>query len=101
MKEIVWSETGLEQFEAAFDYLAERNWTAAERLRTQVRDTLDLLARRPTGRPGQEPGTFEKIVQKTSYLLVFELAGDELRIIRMFHMAQDWRGWASGEGDDL
>ena len=99
MREVLWSAEAIDQFAAAFDYIAERNEPAAENLATQVRETIALMANRPIGRPGYVPETFEKVVQKTSYLLVFELAGDELRILRLFHMSQDWRGWAEDATD--
>lgn len=92
MREIVWSDIAIDQYAAAFDYLAERNWSAAEKLRSRVRETVERLSRRPIGRPGRAPDTFEKIIERTSYLLVYELAGDELRVLRLFHMSQDWQG---------
>lgn len=97
MREIVWSARALDQYANAFEYIAERNPVAADKLRLRVRETLDLLARRPIGRLGYADGTFEKIIQQTSYVVVFELSGDELRILRLFHMSQDWRDWHGSE----
>ena len=97
MREVVWSSRARSQYLSALAYLAEKNETAAGKLLEQVEATTDSLARRPIGRPGYAVGTFEKIVQRTSYVLVFELAGDELRILRLFHMSRDWRGWRDGE----
>lgn len=93
MRTAVWSFHALEQYANAVDYLAERNERAATSLALKVRDAMDRLLKRPTGRPGQVAGTFEKIIAGTSYLLVYELAGDELRVLRLFHMRQDWRTW--------
>lgn len=95
MRSIIWSATARHQYLSALDYLAERNESAAERLFERVEATAASLGRRPAGRPGYAEGTFERIVTKTPYVLVFELAGDELRILRLFHMSQDWRGWRS------
>lgn len=97
MREIVWSARAIDQYAIAFEFLAERNPSAADKLRVRVRETLDILVRRPIGRLGYADNTFEKIVQQTSYVIVFELAGDELRILRLFHMAQDWRRWRTEE----
>ncbi len=97
MREIVWSAEAIDEYANAFEYLAERNPWAAEKLRVRVRATLALLSKRPIGRPGNAGGTFEKIVQQTSYVIVFELAGEELRVLRLFHMAQDWDAWSSEE----
>ena len=78
-------------------YLVDKNETAAGKLFERVKAMTEGLARRPVGRPDYAEGTLEKLVSRTSYLLVFELAGDELRILRMFHVSQDWRGWRDGE----
>lgn len=99
MRTAVWSFHALDQYANAVDYLAERNEPAAARLVLKVRNTMDGLLKRPVGRPGQVAGTFEKIIPGTSYLLVYELAGDELRVLRLFHMRQDWRTWASDDED--
>lgn len=100
MREIVWSVRALEQYAAAIDYLAERNEPAASKLARRIDEAVVSLSKRPLGRPGDAARTYETIVAKTSYLLVFELVGDELRILRLFHMSQNWRGWNSGASDD-
>lgn len=99
MREAIWSAHARTQYLAAVEYLADRNQPAAERLVERVETTVRDLADRPIGRPGYAPDTFEKIVLKTSYVIVYELCGDELRVLRLFHMAQDWRGWRD-EHDD-
>lgn len=65
----------------------------------RVDATITALAKRPVGRPGYADDTFERIIQRTSYVVVFEFSGDELRILRLFHMSQDWRGWKTDELD--
>jgi toxin ParE1/3/4 len=100
VREVIWSDYASIQYLAALRYLAERNEPAAAKLAERIQAALRDLANRPIGRPGQAEGTFEKIVAKTPYLLVFELVGDELRVLRLFHMSQDWRSWAEEpEGD--
>ena len=53
---------------------------------------IDWLARRPIGRPGKQPDTYEKRVTDTPYLFIYALSeagGDEqIHVIRLFHMAQ-------------
>lgn len=91
MREVVWAIRASRQYLDALQFLAERNAPAAAKLAQRIRETLHALSVRPIGRPGHAPGTFEKIVLRTSYLIVYELAGDELRVLKLFHMAQDWR----------
>lgn len=97
MREVVWSSHARSQYLSALAYLVDKNETAAGKLSERVEATTEGLARRPVGRPGYAEGTLEKNVSRTSYVLVFELAGDELRILRLFHMSQDWRSWQDEE----
>ncbi len=99
MRAVIWSAHARTQYLAAVKYLADRNQSAAERLIDRVEKTISDLAKRPIGRPGYATDTFEKVVLKTSYVVVYELCGDELRILRLFHMAQDWRGWRDAEDE--
>ncbi len=99
MREVVWSSYAQTQYLAAIAYLTERNEAAAEKLIERVEATVGELAQRPIGRPGYAADTFEKIVLRTSYVIVYELCGDELRVHRLFHMAQDWRTWQTDDED--
>ncbi len=99
MREVVWSSFAENQYLTALAYLSDRNEPAAAKFKARIEDVTNRLAKRPIGRAGYAVGTFENIVQQTSYVLVFELAGDELRIMRLFHMSQDWRGWRDEETD--
>ena len=62
MRSVEWSELSLAQYRTAIDYLAERNPDAAQTLADRIRSTIDALATRPIGRPGQREGTYEKAV---------------------------------------
>ena len=99
MRSVIWSERARTQYLAALQYLSERNPEAAAKLSERVEETTGDLAKRPIGRPGWAANTFEKIVLKTSYVIIYELCGDELRVLRLFHMAQDWTAWSSQPED--
>jgi toxin ParE1/3/4 len=99
LRDVVWASYARTQYLAAIAYLTERNEAAAEKLVERVEVTVQELAERPIGRPGYAADTFEKIVLKTSYVIVYELCGDELRVLRLFHMSQDWRTWHM-DGED-
>ena len=99
MRAVDWSETAIDPYESAIDYLAERNPDAAERLAERTQTTIEGLARRPIGRPGQREGTYEKSVLRTAYLVIYSLVGGsdgQLRILRIYHTAQDWTAWSPG-----
>jgi plasmid stabilization system protein ParE len=90
---VLWSGKALVQFDAAIDYLAAHNLEAAQKLESRILETVAALSRRPIGRPGREPETYEKKITGTPYLVVYELDGkiiESLRILRLFHTSQDW-----------
>lgn len=99
MREVVWSSQARAQYLSALTFLTDKGETAAARFLERVHATVAALAKPPVGRPGYADDTFERIVQRTSYVIVFEVMGDELRILRLFHMSQDWRGWKTDEPD--
>ena len=41
------------------------------------------------GRPGRVPGTRELMAHK-SYILIYDLVGDEVRILRLLHATRLW-----------
>lgn len=99
MREVVWSSQARAQYLSALTFIADKNEVAAAKLLERVEATTAALSVRPVGRPGYADDTFERIVQRTSYVIVFELAGDEVRVLRFFHMSQDWRGWRDAEAE--
>jgi len=42
-----------------------------------------------TGRPGDANGTYEKVVRRTSYLLVYAATDETIVTLRVIHMARD------------
>ena len=104
MRSVRWSDAAIDQFDAAIDYLAERNPNAAQALKDRLVETVAALAARPIGRPGYCEGAYEKTVLRTAYVIVYSLVGgpdDELRVHRVFHSAQNWTGWSPTPEDDI
>lgn len=93
MRAVVWSGRALLELTRAIDYLAQRNLPAAQKIEARIIETTEKLARRPIGRPGKQPDTYEKLVTGAPYLIVYALADDgeggQVQIIRLFHTAQD------------
>lgn len=96
MRSVQWSDIALAQFRSAVAYLTERNPVAADKLADRLGETVAALAVRPIGRRGHYDGTYEKLVLKTPYVIVYSLVGgpdDLLWIHRVFHTSQNWTGW--------
>jgi len=72
-------------------YIAERNPQAALDMATAIRVATDRRASYPhMGRPGRVNGTRELVVPRTPCIVIYEIEGDMVRIIRVLHSAQRW-----------
>lgn len=89
MREISWSSDAVDDFDAAIDYIRSENGTMAIIVAERIDDAIQLLARRPIGRPGREPGTYEKSVKQTSHIIIYSLTENHVNIARIIHAAQD------------
>ena len=75
-------------------FISEDDAVAADRVIERVRKTVELLAILPrTGHDGIVPGTFEKVVPRVPYVVVFRVdiigGSRELVLLRVYHTAQD------------
>ena len=72
-------------------YVAERNPQAALDMANAIRVATDrLVTYARMGRPGRVPGTRELVVPQTPYIVIYEIKGDTVRILRVLHSAQNW-----------
>ncbi len=93
-RRVKWSRDALNDLKNQIDYIARDNEAAAKRIALRIRNACVRLGLSPTGRPGHEPDTQEKVVTGTPYIIVYELPDDQplVKIMRVFHGAQNWRG---------
>ena len=88
---LIWSRAAVRGRERQIDYVAERNPGAAARLEQRIIDATDQLIDHPRiGRAGRVSGTQELVVARTPYIVIYEIEGDAVRIIRVLHSAQRW-----------
>lgn len=94
-----WSARAAGRFDEIFDYVAQWDIAAADRLLERVAATAQALAGRPLGRPGPVPGTYVKRVLRTRYLIVYRLenvSGE--RVVRVLDVVHTAQNWTAGEG---
>lgn len=76
-----------------FQYLNQRNSTAATQVAARIRLAAERLAEFPRiGHVGRVPGTYEWVVRGLPYIVVYDITlGDEneIVILGVFHGAQD------------
>lgn len=72
-------------------YIGERNPSAAAALGDMIEAAVSHLADHPhMGRPGRVPGTRERVVGGTPYVIAYRIEADSVVILRLLHGAQRW-----------
>jgi addiction module RelE/StbE family toxin len=72
------------------EYIAQDNPAAAFDLDELFKRKAAMLINQPhMGRPGRVAGTRELVAHR-HYVLIYDLAGDLVRILRVLHTARQW-----------
>jgi len=89
--QVQWTvSAGLDR-EAAIDYIAKDNLSAALSQLDEIEGQTDRLADYPKlGRPGRVKGTRELVVNRTPFIVVYRIKGEFIQILRVLHGAQQW-----------
>ena len=89
--QVQWTvSAGLDR-EAAIDYIAQDNLSAALNQLDEIEGQTDRLADYPKlGRPGRVKGTRELVVNRTPFIVVYRINGEFIQILRVLHGAQQW-----------
>lgn len=78
------------QIRAIGDYIAQDNPAAARRVVARIEKVTRLLSKFPRiGRPGRAAGTREWVISELPYRIVYELRGNQVTILNVFHTAQN------------
>lgn len=87
---LFWTLEARQDRRDAREYIARDNPTAAVALDEMfTRKARSLLAHPALGRPGRVAGTRELIVHR-NYLLVYDVADQAVRILRVLHARRQW-----------
>ena len=90
---ILWLDYAQADLDEIFEYLLDRDPTAAVRVHAAIRDRVGLLAEQAElGRPGRVAGTRELGIARTPYLVAYTLDHhlDAVIILRVLHGARLW-----------
>ena len=89
---LAWTRLALNDRQAIRSYIALDNPMAALALDELFAEKAGRLADHPgLGRPGRVNGTRELVVHQ-HYLMIYDLANDHVRILRVLHTARQWPG---------
>jgi addiction module RelE/StbE family toxin len=88
---VTWSDAAESDLASVLLHIAADDKVAALKLVDKLETAGRSLENFPMrGRIGRCPGTRELVVPGTSYILVYEISGDGIEILRAVHGAQDW-----------
>jgi addiction module RelE/StbE family toxin len=86
---VLWTSSAIADRHAIFDYIEADNPRAAVAQDQLFSARAQILAQFPLlGRPGRLAGTRELV--EGNFVMVYEIAGNAIRIIRVLHGARQW-----------
>ncbi|MEI8299728.1 MAG: type II toxin-antitoxin system RelE/ParE family toxin [Pseudomonadota bacterium] len=84
-----WLQKALRNLDAEASYIAVDDDAAARLVVTRVLAAVDMLPDQPSlGRPGRVPGTRERVVRRTRYVVPYRIRGETVEILRVFHASR-------------
>jgi toxin ParE1/3/4 len=88
---VLWTFNARSDLNHIWEFIAVDNIGAADALAEKLRRASTLIGRWPhAGRRGREPGTRELAVAGTKYILIYEIVGDSVHVLRALHGARRW-----------
>ncbi len=85
-----WTPEALEDRRAIYDYIEADNPSAALDFDELLSEKAARLVDHPgLGRPGRVEGTRELVAHR-NYILIYDVAGDLVRVLRVLHTARMW-----------
>ena len=91
VRRLEWAAPALADLQAAGEYIAQDNPTAARRVASRVREAVEILQDQPNlGRPGRLAGTKELVVSGTPFVVVYRVRKGDVHIIRLLHYSMRW-----------
>jgi toxin ParE1/3/4 len=83
-----WLRKALRNLDEEAATIAANDPAAARLVVDRVLRAVAMLENQPSiGHPGRVPGTRELVVLKTRYIVPYRVRGDEVQILRVFHVA--------------
>ncbi|WP_043358364.1 type II toxin-antitoxin system RelE/ParE family toxin [Belnapia sp. F-4-1] len=86
-----YTRQAIADLDAARDYIALDNPTAAAAMAARLRAAIDGLKQFPErGRLGRVTGTRELVVPRTPFVVPYRIAGHEIQVLAVLHGARAW-----------
>ncbi len=92
MRTILWANRALADFNRQIEYIAAVSPKGARLVAERLHKAIDNLAKTPSGRFGRFAETYEKLVPKTSCVVVYtkDDNAETITIVRIIHTSREW-----------
>jgi toxin ParE1/3/4 len=88
---LVWSRYALEDRRAIFEYLANRDPTAAADMDEMIETSVHNLRSYPNmGRQGRVDATRELVIIGTPFIVAYAVMPDRVKLLRVLHGVREW-----------
>lgn len=88
--DLFWTSEAEQDRDSIYDYIESTQPAAALTLDERFAEKAKQLIDNPKlGRTGRVPGTRELVVHR-NYLLIYDIAHDQVRVLRVLHAARKW-----------
>ncbi|MFC0269087.1 type II toxin-antitoxin system RelE/ParE family toxin [Kushneria aurantia] len=94
---LVWTPEAIKDRDDIYDFIEPENPLAALALDELISEKAHWLLHHPEGgKPGRVPATRELVVHP-NYILIYELASEQIRILNVVHAARQWPPSRTGD----
>ena len=88
---LTWERRARRDLRELIAFIAEASVQSAEAVADRILKAAELLTEFPrSGRSGRVPGTRERVVGRTPYILVYQIVSGRVRILRVYHGSRQW-----------
>ncbi len=87
----IWQDEAERDLDRITKYILKDDPAAAARLIYTIREATRVLSEHPNiGRTGRVEGTRELVISGFPYILPYQIAGQEIRILAVMHTSRKW-----------
>ena len=88
---VLFAPQARQDLDGIFDYILEESPDLAAVVLNRINEAILSLTEMPhLGRPGRVPGTRELVVQRTPFIVPYQITGQTVEILRVYHGARRW-----------
>ena len=88
---IIWLDEAERDLDRIAEYILKNDPAAALRLIYMIREATRVLSEHPNvGCTGRVEGTRELVISGLPYILPYQIAGQEIRILAVMHTSRKW-----------